>query len=843
MKKHFALVLMSLLGYFYGIAQQNPAGLPATERKNYIIAGIEVEGARFSDKNAIISLSGLAVGESIAIPSHQTADVMKRLWAENIFSDIRLLHDISGNTVKFTIEVAERPRISQITFDGISKSQADDLKEKINFIRGTILTESKQQTAKRIIRNFYVEKGFFFTEVEIKEQTDQVIRNGVEVLINVKKGKRAKISKIEISGNESFKDKRVKRLLKKINEKRFWRFWARSKYVPKVWQEAKSTLIQGYNDEGYRDALVEFDTVKAVNGKSVLVNIDLYEGQQYFFRDIAWAGNYKYNSEILKQKLGIEKGDIYSNTKLQKRLNGDPNGGDVSSLYLDDGYLFFNINPVEVAVVADSIDLELRIQEGPQATIDEIIVEGNNKTSDYVILREIRTAPGQKFSRSNIIRSQREILALGYFDQENLGVAPEPDPASGTVDIKYTVQERSSDQLQLQGGWGGSYRDQFGNTFGGGFIGTVQLAFNNFSTRRMFDPKAWRPVPSGDGQKVNLAIQMNGLGDQNFSISFLEPWLGGKKPNSLGVSTSYLIFKRGFTLSQLFRNAILNTSIDFRRRLTFPDDFFFSSTSLRYKYFDIENPNQVFTAFLPQNNSGVTETKAFINILTLKQSFDRNSVDAPIYPRSGSTMSFGVEATPPYSLFRRDNVDYSEMLNSEKFNLLEFHKWTFNSNWFFNIVGDMVLSTKLEAGFLGSYNKNVGISPFERYFLGGSGLVGNGFGGLDGRQIVALRGYSDFSITNEGDGYPIYTRFVTELRYPITLNQSAPVWVLGFIEGGNGYTSMRRYNPFDLKRSAGFGLRVMLPMVGLLGLDWGYGFDNDVTSERSQFHFIIGQNF
>lgn len=815
---------------------------PGDERKNYIIADVIVEGAEYSDNNAIISLSGLAVGESITIPSYQTSDVMKRLWNENIFSDIQLLHEINGNTVKFTIRVVERPRIAQIEFDGINKTQAEDLKEKINFIRGTILTDSKSQTAQRIIRNFYVEKGFYHVGIEINEQPDQVIRNGVMVNINIDKGKRTKIQEIELVGNDAFNDRKVKRLLKKVKEKRFWRFWARSKYVPKTFSEAKDNLITTYNDEGYRDALIETDSVWSVDNKHVKVKISLFEGDRYFFRNIAWTGNYKYNSEILSAKLGIERGDIFSKSKLDKRLNGDPNGGDVSSLYLDDGYLFFNVNPVEVAVVEDSIDLELRISEGPQATIDEIILEGNDKTSDYVILREIRTAPGQKFSRSAIIRSQREILALGYFDQEKLGVEPQPNINSGTVDIKYSVTERSSDQLQLQGGWGGSYRDQFGNTFGGGFIGTVQLVFNNFSTKRMFDPKAWRPVPSGDGQKLNLAVQMNGLGDKNFSISFLEPWLGGKKPNSLGVSLSYLIFQRGFTFSDLYRNAILNTSVDFRKRLRFPDDFFFSNTSLRYKYFDIENPFQVFNVFRPENNGGITESQAFIHILTLKQSFDRNSVDAPIYPRSGSIMSFGVEVTPPYSLFRKD-ANYEEMLNSEKFNLLEYHKWTFNSNWFFNIIGDMVLSTKIEAGFLGKYNSEVGISPFERYFLGGSGLAGQGFGGLDGREIVALRGYQDFSIINNGDGYPIYTRFITELRYPITLNQSAPVWVLAFLEGGNGYTSMRKYNPFDLKRAAGVGLRVMLPMVGLLGLDWGYGFDNDNRGDRSQFHFIIGQQF
>lgn len=830
MKKLFVLAFLAFLLLPLAKAQfdyDNP--------QTYILAGLEVEGAEYSDKNAIISLSGLKIGEAITVPGLQVSDVIKRLWKENIFSDVRIRVDnITGNTIFLVIEVKERPRISQFSFEGISKAQADDLREKINFIRGTILTESKEKSAERVIRNFYVEKGFYNIAVDIQAEPDKILKNGVTVNIKVDKGSRVKIEELRVNGNTAFSDKKVKAKLKKVNEKAWWRIWARSKYVPKQFEESHDGLIQAYNDAGYRDALVESDTVYFNKEGKLIVELNVYEGTQYYHRDIEWSGNYKYNSEFLGAALGIKKGDIYSSSKIQSKLFGDPNGADLSSLYLDDGYLFFNLVPVEVLVEGDSIDLEMRMSEGPQATIRKIIIEGNTKTSDFVIRRELRTSPGAKFSRSDIIRSQREILALNYFDQEKLGVVPIPNQNTGTVDIKYTVEERPSDQLQLQGGWGGRIRNSRGDVIAGGFVGTVQLAFNNFSSRRIFEPGAWRPVPSGDGQRLSLAFQMNGVGYKNFSVSFIEPWLGGKKPNSLGINGSYLVYQNINSLDP-YRNSIFNTSIDYGRRLKFPDDFFTSRTSIGYKYYDILQPAQVFPGFEGENT-------AFINIITLRQSFDRSSVDAPIYPRSGSIMSFSVEATPPWSRFGKEK-DYSEMTDGQKYNLLEYHKWRFNSNWFFRIFGDMVLSTKIEAAYLGSYNKKLGISPFERYFLGGSGMIGTGFWGLDGREIIALRGYPNNSITNNGNGYPIYNRYIMELRYPITLNQSAPVWVLAFLEAGNGFDNFREYNPFNLKRSAGAGVRVMLPMVGLLGLDWGYGFDQENKDERSQFHFIIGQQF
>ncbi|MEM7512040.1 MAG: outer membrane protein assembly factor BamA [Bacteroidota bacterium] len=832
--------ILLLLGIF--LSAQSQAQFNAKDQKKYIVADIQVEGAEFSDENAIIAVSGIAVGDVVTVPGVQISDIIKRLWTENIFSDVRVGYTaINEQTISLVIEVTERPRIAQFSFEGISKSQADDLREKINFIRGTILTDSKQQSAKRIIRNFYVEKGFYNTKVTINSDPDKVLKNGVAVKILVDRGKKVKIDQIVVNDNEALTDKKVIKKLKKIHVKNPLKFWQRSKYVPKTYREAKDGLLAEYNKLGYRDANIEMDTVFRNGDDFVTVEMTVYEGVRYYHRDINWSGNLKYNSEILSQVLGVKKGDVYDLEKLNQRLQGDPNSGDVSSLYVDNGYLFFNVQPVEVRVDGDSIDLELRMQEGPQATIRRVIVEGNTKTADNVILREIRTSPGQKFSRADIIRSQREVLALNYFDQESLGISPIPNQKTGTVDIKYSVTEKPSDQLQLQGGWGGRVRDINGNVIAGGFVGTVQLAFNNFAAKRIFDPGAWRPVPSGDGQRLSLSFQMNGVGYRNFSISFLEPWLGGKKPNSLGVNASYLVFQNGgfFTNSERFRNSIFNTSVDFGRRLKFPDDFFRSFTSVGFKYYDIQNPSGFFPGF-------VGEDKAFINIVTLKQSFERSSVDAPIYPRSGSILSLSVEATPPYSLLGRDvsGVD----TDAERFKFLEYHKWRFNSNWFWNIVGNMVVSAKVEAGYLGRYNRDIAISPFERFTLGGSGMLTNNFGALSGLEIIALRGYPDQALNNNNDNFPIYNRMVVELRQPLTLNQSAPVWVAAFAEAGNGYPDFRNYNPFDVKRTLGAGVRVMLPMVGLLGLDWAYGFDPvnrnlDPTPSGSQFHFIIGQQF
>lgn len=814
--------------------------------KSYTIAGIKVQGIQFTDEQTVLAASGLTVGERINIPSSQTGEAIQKIWKLNIYSDVSLSSEkVVDNYIFLIIGVKERPRIASFSFQGVTKSQSDDLREKITLTRGTIFTESKAQSTKRIIRNFFVEKGYYDTKVDITSEPDNIIQNGVKINLKINKGTKIKINEIITEGNVVFNDKKVERKLKGVKEKKFWRVWARSKFIPKDFETAKNALIAAYNDEGYRDAIIEMDTVYNHDAKTVDVKLKLFEGNKYYFRNLTWVGNYKYNAVVLRDVLGIKKGDVYSTSKLDKRLSGNPDGGDVSSLYLDDGYLFFRVDPVEVSIVNDSIDLELRVFEGPQATIRNVTIEGNTKTSDYVVLRELRTVPGEKFRRSDLIRSQRDILALGYFDQEKMNVIPIPDFATGTVDIKYIVEEKPSDQLQLQGGWGARPRRADGTAYGTGFTGTLQLSFNNFSTRRFLDFKEWKPVPSGDGQKLNIAFQST-LGATILSLSFVEPWFGGRKPNSLGISTSYSIFNYGIgstTIGQ-YRNSIMTVALDYGRRLKFPDDYFQSYTSLVYKYFDITNPASIFRGF-----DGVGW--AAVNIFSLKHTLSRTSIDAPLYPRSGSIMNFSCEFSPPYSLFRNKNTNYEAMAPDKRFNLLEFHRWRFSSDWYFRIAGNLVLRTKVDAGFLGAYNSNVGVSPLLRYYMGGAGMLGTFGGQWDGREVVALRGYKDLTIVQPGgNGNVLFNKVSMELRYPLTLNQSAPMWLLGFAEAGNGFGSFKTYNPFRLHRSAGVGARIMLPMVGLLGLDWGYGFDSfDLNTQSgarahgSNFHFILGQQF
>lgn len=806
----------------------------------YTIAGIEVVGCEYTIKKSVLEKTGLAIGDDIAIPGPEISNAIKRLWDQALFADIHIdIDNIVGDKVFLTIFVTERSRIARYNFPGLGKSEESDLREKIDLVRGTKWTEEKKRRTERIIRNFYVEKGFLNTKVNFLEDPDESLLGGVWIRILVDKGSRVKINEIKIAGNQDFSDKRLKVKLKEIKEKRWWRLWKRSKYQSSKMDVAKANLIDYLRENGYRDAEIVFDTITPYDEKSIDVEIEIFEGNQYYIRDIEFSGNFKYSADSLKGLLGIEKGDIYNSTLLDSRLHGDVTGRDVSSLYLDDGYLFFRADPIETRVEGDSVDLEIRLFEGPQATIRKVIVEGNTKTSDYVILRELRTLPGQKFSRSDLIRSQREILNLGYFNQENLQVIPIPDPAKGTVDIKYIVEEKPSDQLQVQGGWGGRVRDTQGNVIGGGFVGTVQLGFNNFSTKKFFKKGAWRPIPAGDGQKLNLAVQMNGVGWQNYSISFLEPWLGGKKPNSLGVRFYYTINQNPRTD---FRMGTFGTSIDFGTRLKWPDDFFRSYSSLNYKYYDIRNGGAAFTSL------GDFDT-GYINIISFRQTIDRTSIDAPIYPRSGSQVTFSVEATPPWSLIQ--GRDITQESDAQRYNLLEYHKWSFTAQWYFQIVKNLVIRPKVQYGFLGSYSKDYGISPFERYYLGGSGLGQFNFYGW---EYIGLRGYPDNSIGPRPETSPgatplggnIMNKYMLELRYPLTLNQAAPIWVVGFLEGGNTWLGFEKYNPFDLKRSAGVGIRVVLPMVGMLGVDWGYGFDRVSTVSPingSQITFIIGQEF
>ena len=601
-----------------------------------------------------------------------------------------------------------------------------------------------------------------------------------------------------------------------------------SKFTEEDYEADKIKLIDKFNEQGYRDAKILSDSVYKYDDKSVNIDIAVNQGHRYFFRNITWVGNTKYTAAELNSVLRIKKGDVFNQKVLDANLYMNTDSRDVSSLYLDDGYLFFSLTPVEVQVENDSIDLEIRIYEGKQATINKVTISGNTKTNDNVIIREIRTKPGQLFSRADIIRTQRELAQLRYFDSEKLSVNPKPNAADGTVDIEYVVEEASSDQVELSGGWGA-----------GRIVGTLGLSFNNFSARNLFKKSAWSPLPSGDGQKLSIRAQSNGTYYQSYNASFTEPWLGGKKPNSFSTSIYHSVQTNGYAKDDENRQSIVIEGISFElgQRLKWPDDYFTLYQGINYQVYNIKN----YSSFI------FTDGKA--NNLNYSAVLGRNSIDAPIFPRSGSEISVSLQLTPPYSyankLFGSDK-DYAALSDQEKFKWIEYHKWKINTSVFTKLAGNLVMNTRLKFGFLGLYNREIGVSPFERFYLGGDGLSGYS---LDGREVVGLRGYGNYTLTPQNSsgyiGGSMYNKYTFELRYPISLNPMATVFALGFFEGGNCWSKFRDFNPFDVKRSAGLGVRIYLPMFGLLGLDWGYGFDEipgSTGANKGQFHFSINQS-
>jgi outer membrane protein insertion porin family len=715
----------------------------------------------------------------------------------------------------------ERPRLSRFSFTGVSKSDADKLREKIKLVTGKIITENLIQTTKNEIRQFYIEKGFLNVDVVIDVKDEKGMVNNQMLVINVNKGRRVKIHSINFEGNTQIESAKLKRKMKNTKELYFFRLFSSSKFIDESYQEDKLKVIAEYTEKGFRDARIVFDTVVKYNHKSVDINIKIEEGPKYHFRNITWIGNTKYAARDLNKILNIYKGEVFNQKKLDEGLFGSESGRDVTSLYMDNGYLFFSVTPVEVQVDVDSIDYEMRIYEGKQATVNKITIVGNSKTNDKVILREVRTQPGQLFSRNDIIRTQRQLAQLGYFDQEKLGVNPKPNPQDGTVDIEYVVEERPSDQIELSGGWGA-----------GQIVGTLGVTFNNFSGRNMFKKGAWTPLPSGDGQRLSVRAQTNGKYFQSYSASFTEPWLGGKKPNSLSVSVFNSIQSNGKKKSDPGRQSIniLGWSVGLGQRLRRPDDYFNIYHEFNYQYYVLQNYSSSFLF-----------SDGYSNNISFQETISRNSVDAPIYPRVGSQFNFTIQLTPPYSLF--NGKDYTYSTDQEKYKYIEYHKWKFGASWFTPLAfNKLVLNIRANFGFLGYYNETIGQSPFERFYLGGDGL--SGFS-LDGREIIAQRGYPNNSLNPPGGG-TIYDKYTFELRFPLSLNPAATIYMLGFLEGGNAFNLWKSYSPFDIKRAAGGGIRIFLPMFGLLGLDWGYGFDNLPGSKNAnggEFHFTIGQQF
>ncbi len=835
-KKHFLIIVLSLflLTPIATTAQTVLTGsqinIDYNNPREYTIGGITVSGASYMDHNVIIMVSQLNPGDKIIVPGEDIARAIENIWKQGMFTDVSIgVTSIQDDQIFLDIAIKERPRLSRFEFTGARRSDVTKLTEKLNLIRGDVVTENMLFRASQIIEDYYIDKGYLKPEINITQMPDTLRTNSLVLEFDVDRGERTRIREVIIHGNDVLSDRQIKRLMKNTRERSLRFIFNSSKLIREDFEEDKQSIIDRYNELGKRDAVILGDTMYFVEENRIKIELFIEEGPTYYFRNINWVGNTVYSDEILSEVLAIRKGDVYNQTLLERNLFMNMEGIDVSSLYLDDGYLFFNITPIEVNVSNDSIDLELRIHEGQQAEINRVSISGNTKTNDHVVLREIRTRPGMLFSRSDIIRSQRDIIQLGYFDQEKIDVIPTPNPNDGTVDLTYIVEETSSDQIELSGGWGA-----------GRIIGTLGLSFNNFSTRNFFKKDAWRPLPSGDGQRLTLRGQTYGRGYVSYSMSFMEPWLGGKRPNALSVSVFQTTQRNQYPRAseQYGYYSIIGTSVGLARRLQVPDDFFYIRQTLSYQRYEIRNLSTVAgLSFVIDNGNA--------NNFNYGVEFGRNSVDAPLFPRQGSEVSIGLQLTPPFSLFNDD--DYSQMDDDEKYKWLEYHKWKFNTSWYTSLWGNLILSTRTRMGFLGYYNKDIGVSPFERFYLGGDGLSG---WEIDGREIIAMRGYANNSLTpmnqnNRPIGGNVYNKFTAELRYPISLNPMATVYALVFAEAGNSWGSFQDYNPYDLKRSAGFGVRIFLPMFGLLGLDWGYGFDEipgRPGDNGGRFHFSIGQS-
>jgi outer membrane protein insertion porin family len=797
--------------------------------KEYVLGGVQVEGTQFLDKEVLVMLSGLRIGDKVVVPGEKFSKAIQNLWKQGLFGDVSIVVDrVEGETVFLKFLLEEKPRLSRFAFSrNLKKGQVDDINDKLKVYRGKIVTENMKMTASTIVRDFYTEKGYWDVDVELTEQVDSNIANAVIMRVTVKLGNKVKVGAINFEGNEVLSDRKLKKQMKGTKEYRKWNIFRSAKFLEEKYEEDKEKLLSKYQAEGYRDARIVKDTIFRNEENRFVIYIKIEEGNRYYFRSINFVGNTLYPDSLLYKILGIETGDVYNRETLNNRLQIDPNGRDISSLYMDNGYLFFNVQPVEARIEGDSIDLEIRIYEGSQAIINKVSVSGNDKTSDHVIMRELRTRPGQKFSRSDIIRTTRELSQLGYFDPEQIGVVPIPNPANGTVDIEYKVVERSNDQVELSGGWGA-----------GQVVGSLGLVLNNFSARKFLQKEAWKPVPSGDGQRASIRVQSNGRFFQSYNMSFTEPWLGGKKPNALTVSAYTSIQSNGLPRSDVRREGITinGVSVSLGKRLTVPDDFFTLIHSINYQQFILNNNRQ--TVFLP---NGVS------NNLFIRETLSRNSIDQPIYPRSGSNISLTLQVTPPYSLLGRRN--FADLPAEDRFKWIEYHKWRFDSQYYLKLVGDLVLLSRVQFGFMGNYDPNYGDIPFGRYYVGGDGIMGFN---LDDRELIGLRGYQNNTltprdpITGQFLGATAFQKYTMELRYPITLNPSATIFVTSFLEAGNSFRRVREFEPFNNFRAAGAGVRVFLPMFGLLGVDWGYGFDRVPgldNANKGNIHISIGQNF
>jgi outer membrane protein insertion porin family len=792
--------------------------------REYQIGGVTVSGAKYLTYNVLLQFSGLDIGKRITIPGDDIPAAIQKLWDQQFFSDVRITATkIEGDLIFLDIYLQEMPRLVRFSFSGVNKQEADDLEKKVNLIRGNLVTPYTLSRTEFLAKEHFVDKGYLNAEVTITQKADSLIQNSAVLDIKVNKKNKVKIDKIKFENVTVLPEKKLRRAMKETKQKTWYNIFKASKYLESNFNDDKEKIIAKYNSLGYRDARILKDSLYHNPDGTVGLVIRMEEGKQYFFRNISWAGNVKYTSEQLTSALRIKKGDVYDQAVLENRLRNDPDA--VGNYYMDFGYLFYDAQAQEVNVDKDSIDLQIVIHEGQVARINKVIITGNDRTNEHVIRREIRTKPGDLFSRALVVRSVRELSQLGFFDPEKILPVPIPNQLDGTVDIEYKLVERANDQIEISGGWGA-----------GMVIGTLGVRFGNFSARNFFKKDAWRPLPSGDGQNLSIRAQSNGKYYQSYSASFVEPWLGGKKPNSLSVSLYHTIQTNGRRSEDPLNQSmkISGASVGIGRRLSWPDDFFTLFNQLSFQRYLLDD----WSYFVIKN--GVSNNFSFTT------TFGRNSTDQIIYPRMGSNFSMNLQITPPYSLF--NGKDYTALTETERYKWIEYHKWTFKSSWYtklWSIGGsedgetrDFVLATKAEFGYLGYYNKNAR-SPFENFEVGGDGMMGYSY---YGRDIIALRGYANGSLT-PANGANLYTKFTTEMRFPISLNPNATLFALLFFEAGNAWYEFKEFNPFDMKRAAGVGVRIYLPMFGLMGVDWGYGFDDipgTTGKNHSQFHFVLG---
>lgn len=834
--------------------------------KKYEIGGITVSGIDNYEDYVLIGLSGLSVGQMVTIPGEEITAATRRYWKHGLFSDVKITAErIEEGKVYINIHLTQRPRVSQINYYGVKKGEREDLEAKLSFKQGNQVTPNMIDRARIVIRRYFDEKGFKNADVELLQRDDIAHANHIILDIRVDKKEKVKVHKIYITGNDALDEKKLKKAMKKTNEKGNWReFFNAKKFIDNLYEEDKQNIIAKYNEYGYRDAHIVSDSVVPYDDKTVDVYLHIEEGNQYHIRDINWVGNTVYDSQSLAEILRMKSGDVYNQKLLDERLNTDDDA--IGNFYYNNGYVFFNVMPVETNVTADSVDLEMRVMEGPQATINRVRIAGNDRLYENVVRRELRTLPGSLFSKDALMRSAREIQQMGHFNPEAINPDIQPDPNNGTVDINWMLESKNNDQIELSLGYGQT-----------GVIGKIALKFTNFSMYNLFHKSDnYRAfIPQGDGQTFSISGQTNGQYYQSYNISFLDPWFGGKRPNSLSVNAffalqtgvnnnyynqayynNYYNYMYGYgNYNNYYNNyesyydpdkylRMYGVSIGWGKRLHWPDDYFTLYGELTYQRYDLNN----WEYFIVSNGN--------CNNVNLSLNLSRNSIDNPIFPRQGSEINFSVAVTPPYSLF--DGVDYkalSEVKSTDanyreslqkRYNWIEYHKWKFKSKYYTALTGGqkcLVLMARAEFGLLGHYNKYKK-SPFETFYVGGDGMSGYSYNYYT--DMIALRGYDNGALTPYGSEGYAYSRFTMELRYPLMFENSTQIYALAFLEGGNAWTDTRKFNPFDMKRSAGVGVRIFLPMIGLMGIDWAYGFDkvfNSTSYGGSQFHFILGQEF